>query len=145
MASHATVDKHFLITFTTIVFICSCVIMDIIRRKIYNLKKESVQVVETVQSLEASTSASNEAASANEKRLRELMKAVSKKDHEVDVAQNSLEAADKKIRVAEANLKKSRDDLVILKDLVVKREIDLRASEEEAAKKNAILADVNKR
>ena len=123
----------------------SCIIMDIIRRKIYNLKKESVQVLETVQSLEASTSASNEAASANEKRLRELMKAVSKKDHEVDVAQNSLEAADKKIRVAEANLKKSRDDLVILKDLVVKREIDLRASEEEAAKKNAILADVNKR
>ena len=119
--------------------------MDIIRRKIYNLKKESVQVVETVQSLESSTSASNEAASANEKRLRELMKAVSKKDHEVDVAQNSLEATDKKIRVAEANLKKSRDDLVILKGLVIKREIDLRASEEEAAKKNAILADVNKR
>ena len=119
--------------------------MDIIRRKIYNLKKESVQVVEQVQSLEATTSASNEAASANEKKLRELMKAVSKKDHEVDVAADKLEATDKKIRVAEANLKKSRDDLVILKDLVVKREIDLRASEEEAGKKNAILADVNKR
>jgi len=119
--------------------------MDIIRRKIYNLKKESVQVAEQLQDFEESTKASTEAATENEKKLRQLMKAVSKADNEVDVATNKLEATEKKIRVAEVNLKKSKDDLVVLKDLVIKREIDLRNTEEAADKKAAQLADVTKR
>ena len=50
--------------------------MDIIRRKIYNLKKESVQVAEQLQDFEESTKASTEAATENEKKLRQLMKVI---------------------------------------------------------------------
>lgn len=102
-------------------------------------------MAEQLQDFEESTKASTEAATENEKKLRQLMKAVSKADNEVDVATNKLEATEKKIRVAEVNLKKSKDDLVVLKDLVIKREIDLRNTEEAADKKAAQLADVTKR
>lgn len=119
--------------------------VDIIRRKIYGLKKEAVQEVAKVEELENVTRESNEAATENEKKLRELMKAVSKKDNEVDLAADKLEATEKKIRVAEVNLKKSKDDLILLKDLVVKREIDLRNTEEEATRKNELLQGVTKR
>ena len=70
---------------------------------------------------------------------------MSKKDNEVDLAADKLEATEKKIRVAEVNLKKSKDDLIFLKDLVVKREIDLRNTEEEATRKNELLQGVTKR
>ena len=70
---------------------------------------------------------------------------MSKKDNEVDLAADKLEATEKKIRVAEVNLKKSKDDLILLKDLVVKREIDLRNTEEEATRKNELLQGVTKR
>ena len=70
---------------------------------------------------------------------------MSKKDNEVDLAADKLEATEKKIRVAEVNLKKSKDDLILLKDLVVKREIDLRKTEEEATRKNELLQGVTKR
>ena len=61
------------------------------------------------------------------------------------MAADKLEATEKKIRVAEVNLKKSKDDLIFLKDLVVKREIDLRNTEEEATRKNELLQGVTKR
>ena len=61
------------------------------------------------------------------------------------MAADKLEATEKKIRVAEVNLKKSKDDLILLKDLVVKREIDLRNTEEEATRKNELLQGVTKR
>ena len=70
---------------------------------------------------------------------------MSKKDNEVDLAADKLEATEKKIRVAEVNLKKSKDDLILLKDLVVKREIDLRNTEEAATRQNELLQGVTKR
>ena len=50
--------------------------VDIIRRKIYGLKKEAVQEVAKVEELENVTKESNEAATENEKKLRELMKVI---------------------------------------------------------------------
>ena len=119
--------------------------MDIIRRKIYNLKKETVDVVNRVLTAEKDAEETTEAATESEKKIRELMKTVSKKENELDVMQDKLDATEKKIRVADSNLKRNKDDVIILNDLIVQRQNELHAMEEDCAQKSALLTDATKR
>merc|ERR1712018_444740 len=116
---------------------------DVIRRKYAQLKIETSEVVTRAAKAETNVSHETTSASEEEKRIRDLSKTVAKKENELDVEQDKLEAVEKKIKVTEINTKRNIEDIAVLKNLTALKETELARLEDEYSKNSAIMQDTS--